>query len=169
MTGLRYGRLIGIEYSHSLHRHAYWRFLCDCGAETVASGSAVRRGNTSSCGCLHSEICAQRLTIHGHRAKKRHDATYRAWQEINSFCGNERSVRYRDFGAAGISVSPEWRSDYEAFLADMGERPEGTKLSRIDPTGDFTAANCEWIGVAPREVRALDAWKRRRDVVVENV
>jgi hypothetical protein len=165
MTGLRYGRLVGIDYSHNHRGHAYWRFLCDCGAETVVSGSAVRVGNTSSCGCLHREICAERLTKHGRRSQKRHDPTYRAWQEINNFCTDRGSARFRDFGALGVRVCAAWRSDFEAFLADMGERPTDTKLARIDTEADFGPGNCRWVALASRSSRAAEGWRRQNDLM----
>jgi hypothetical protein len=165
MTGLRYGRLVGIDFSHRSGGHAHWRFICDCGNETTADGTAVRAGNTASCGCLHREICAARLLKHGRRAKKRHDPTYRAWQEINTLCSNPESPRYRDFGARGIRVCPTWSSDFEAFLADMRERPADRILVRIDLHGDFEPGNCRWAPVRTRSRRAREGAQRRAEGV----
>ncbi len=161
MTGLRFGRLIGIGFSHQQGGHAHWLFQCDCGSETIAKGAAVRAGKTSSCGCLHREISADRLLRHGWRAEKRHDPTYRAWQEINTFCTNPSSPRYRDFGAAGIAVCPAWSLDFENFLADMGERPSGTILMRIDNRADFEPSNCRWATLRTRSRRAIDGYALR--------
>jgi hypothetical protein len=163
MTRLRYGRLVGIDFSHSSGGHAHWRFVCDCGNETIADGTAVRAGKTASCGCLHREICADRLLKHGRRAKKRHDATYRAWQEINCFCTNADSPRFRDFGARGIAVCSAWRADFETFLSDMGERPRNMMLARIDQAGDFTPVNCRWVEMRSRAQRAIDGARRRSE------
>ena len=156
MTGLRYGRLVGIEFSHRQGSHAHWLFACDCGETTIADGTAVRAGKTASCGCLHREICAARLLKHGWRARKRHDPTYRAWQEINTLCSNRSSPRFRDFGARGIKVCPAWASDFEKFVQDMGERPAGTIIARIDAGQDFTPANCRWSTVRSRSLRAIE-------------
>jgi hypothetical protein len=160
MTGVRYGRLVGLEFVHSLRGHAHWLFSCDCGERTIPSGAAVRAGNTVSCGCYHREVCAARLTVHGHRAEKRHDPTYRAWQEINIYCSNPTSARYRDFGGRGITVCAEWASDFVRFAADMGERPDGTLIARIDTSRDFSPSNCRWVLVRSRSQRALDGRKR---------
>ena len=168
MTGLRYGRLVGIDFSHRRGSHAHWRFICDCGNETTVDGTAVRAGKTASCGRLHREICAARLTKHGRRAKKRHDATYRAWQEISTFCSNPESPRYRDFGARGVRVCPTWNADFETFLADMGERPIGRMLVRIDPHKDFEPGNCRWALVRTRSRRAIDGAKRRSEGIGES-
>lgn len=169
MTGLRYGRLTGVEYSHTQCSHAYWLFACDCGARVIVNGAAVRAGKTESCGCLHREVSAERLTVHGRRAGKRHDATYRAWQEINNACTDPNAPPFRDHGALGIAVCPAWRTDFEAFLADMGERPARTKLSRIDIDGDFTPDNCRWTLLASRADRALAGWARLRTTTADGL
>lgn len=151
MTGMRFGRLVGICFAHkSRSGHAHWLFQCDCGTELVAAGGNVRSGRTASCGCLHREICAARLTQHGHRAQHRHDATYRAWQRMKT--ENEAGV-----------ISPAWSDDYARFLADLGERPADTMLSRTDVSRLFGPANCRWMPVASRSARAMHGWTTRRD------
>jgi len=151
MTGLRYGRLVGVSFAHkSQSGHAHWLFLCDCGNEVVAAGGNVRTGSTASCGCLHREISAARLTEHGHRARKRHDATYRAWQRMK-------------MEHVSSIILPVWSQDYARFLADMGERPDDTVLTRADPTKPFGPGNCRWLPVANRSVRATNGWMKRRD------
>jgi hypothetical protein len=162
MVGVRCGRLVGLEFHETRRNHAHWLFACDCGQTTIANGAAVRAGKTASCGCLHREICADRLTTHGHRARKRHPPTYRAWQQINTLCTNAAAPRFRDFGGRGIAVSPAWAGDFEAFLADMGERPAGTVLARLDAAGDFAPGNCRWASVRSRAERALEAHRSRR-------
>jgi hypothetical protein len=163
MTGVRHGRLVGIGYSHNHNGHAHWLFLCDCGNEVTVNGAAVRAGTTASCGCLHREISAERLIVHGRRAQKRHDPTYRAWQAMNDSCANPLSPKFRHCGALGIEVCSVWQSDFEAFLADMGERPEGTILARIGGFGHFEPANCRWIATRSRSRRAIDGWRRQSD------
>lgn len=162
MTGRRYGRLVGVAFSHKGPcGHAHWLFACDCGGEVVASGGNVRTGGTRSCGCLHREVSAARLTTHGRRARKRHDPTYRAWQGMNDACGNPVSGGYARRGARRVRVTPHWRADFEAFLADMGERPDGAILVRHDDAGDFTPANCAWVAGDTRSERARTGWRRR--------
>lgn len=154
MTGLRYGRLVGVSFAHkSRSGHAHWLFLCDCGNEVVAAGGNVRSGSTASCGCLHRETSAARLTEHGHRARKRHDATYRAWQGMK-------------MEHVSSIILPVWSQDYARFLADMGELPDDTVLTRPDPTKPFGPGNCRWLPVASRSVRATNGWMKRRDYLL---
>ena len=59
-------------------------------------------------------------------------------------CENPKNSRYPDWGGRGIKVCERWRSSYENFLADMGERPEGTTLGRFGDVGNYEPSNCEW-------------------------
>lgn len=159
MTGLRYERLVGLSYSHNnASGHAQWLFACDCGREIVADAKNVRRGNTNSCGCLHSEISAARLFVHGERAEKRHEATYRAWQAMKSACYNPMTSGFPRCGGRGIEVDARWRESFAQFLRDLGERPFGTVLKRLDPERDFVPGNCRW---APRP-RPAESRARRQ-------
>jgi hypothetical protein len=147
MTGVRFGRLVGVGYDHrDASGHAHWRFLCDCGREIVASGGNVRSGSTASCGCLHRERSAARLTEHGYRAARRHEPTYRAWQQMRQ-------------EADGDFCQP-WQ-DFAAFIRDMGERPPATKLARGNPDRPFTPDNCYWEALETRASRAARGWHKR--------
>ncbi|MGI3899149.1 MAG: hypothetical protein ACRYGP_11720 [Janthinobacterium lividum] len=163
MTGVRHGRLVGIALSHrGPCGHAHWHFVCDCGTLVTVDASRVRSGNTTSCGCRHREISAARLTVHGHRAARRHDGTYRAWQAMKDGCNNPASPKFESAGQCGISICPDWLNDYERFLADMGRRPPGTTLERLDADRDYGKANCIWRATDTRATRALKGWERRR-------
>jgi hypothetical protein len=66
------------------------------------------------------------------------------WQR----CRNQNCTDYQDYGGRGIRVCDRWVS-YENFLADMGERPDGLTIDRIDTDGDYELANCRW--ATPKE------------------
>lgn len=69
--------------------------------------------------------------------------TYESWRKMKARCTNKSSNRYYRYGARGITYDPRWNS-FQAFLADMGERPAGKTLDRIDNDKAYCKVNCKW-------------------------
>jgi hypothetical protein len=82
-------------------------------------------------------------TRHGHHSRDHRSPTYVSWAAMVQRCTDPNHARYPRYGGRGIGINPSWRS-FENFLADMGERPQGKTLDRINNDGDYGADNCRW-------------------------
>lgn len=142
LSGQRFGKLFVVDYSPEKKRESYYKCVCDCGNETVVRGSSLTKGDTKSCGCLRvteGRKAGLRSRIHGMIKTPTHNS----WSSMKARCLNTADDNYKFYGAKGVTVCERWLN-FQAFLQDMGERPEGTSLDRINPFGNYEPNNCRW-------------------------
>jgi hypothetical protein len=79
----------------------------------------------------------------GHRVQGNKNQTYRIWARMIQRCTNPKNKNWQQYGARGITVCERWRT-YANFLADMGERPHGLTIERVNNDGQYEPTNCIW-------------------------
>ena len=112
---------------------------CDCGTERVIYYKNLKSGNSKSCGCLASEHTSARNFKHG-GAKT---PTWSIWVGMKQRCSEASAKNKEWYFDRGIRVCERW-NDYRLFLADMGERPAGMQLDRVNNDGNYEPSNCRW-------------------------
>lgn len=145
LTGQRFGRLTVLSHSHATpNGQQFWFCRCDCGTNVVRPAGYLPRvckSGEQSCGCSMREETIKRNTKHGHYR----DLTYSSWCAMKRRCSSPKHPAYSEYGGRGIKVCDRWRDSFEAFLADMGERPSKRhSIDRVNVNGDYEPSNCRW-------------------------
>lgn len=135
ITGRRFGKLTVIRFQYG---KGGWLCKCDCGKERWFNAYELTAGNNSSCGCL-SAIKIARVR-HGLRLLPE----YKIWVAMIKRCENPKNKDYKYYGGRGIKVCARWRNSFEAFLEDVGRRPDGCWIDRKDTNGNYEPGNVQW-------------------------
>lgn len=156
LKGQRFGRLTVKEFTkwHILSngdKVSMWDCLCDCGKSIEMRRSYLNATETPSCGCHKREVLSALQTKHGMHGTP----THISWTKMKERCYSNSYKEKDYYQDRGITVCDRWLESFENFYEDMGERPEGTSLDRIDSNLGYCKENCRWADLT------IQAYNRR--------
>ena len=142
LTGFMSGHLLvlrPVSISHHPSGGRRWECVCVCGQKKMLCEIDLLHQRYNSCGCLH-DSSLRRYKSH----RMSNTRTYRSWTSARCRVVNPRHHAYHRYGGAGVRMCKRWMDSFDAFFADMGTRPDGTSLDRINTHGDYEPGNCRW-------------------------
>jgi hypothetical protein len=115
-----------------------WMAKCVCGKEKLVYSCHLASGKSISCSCIGKST-----------HKMTNTPEYKSWHGAKMRCTSPSNDRYASYGGRGISMCDTWLNSFEQFFKDMGNRPTGTSLDRINNDGNYSKENCRW--ATPKE------------------
>lgn len=151
ITGEKFGHwtVIGRDFDRPTDRNTYWLCKCDCGEIRSITRTSIVSGKSKSCGCMRGEHLKGINKTHG-MSKTR---IYHEWASMRKRCKSENDRCASSYYLRGITVCPEWDSDFMAFYEwamDNGYNDSLT-IDRIDNGKGYSPDNCRWITIEQQQ------------------
>lgn len=136
----KFGRLnVVSENGRTKNGKVLWKCVCECGNIKNIESYSLLSGHTKSCGCFRKEITKKRAITHG----MGNTPIYAIWTAIKQRCNNPNCKSYKNYGGRGITICKRWLK-FKNFFKDMGKRPKGLTIERINNDKGYSSDNCEW-------------------------
>lgn len=165
ITGQRFGRLLAINPTRERNSNnsVIWNCKCDCGSYISIGANRLIHEGKEDCGCSFvpstsdpSKLISPKMSKHG----MYNTPTYRSWSKL---CSRTRSEEYEEWHG-DVVVCDRWDTtkggSFENFFEDMGERPEGTTINRINGAKIYSKETCEW---ATLSVQSFDQKRNKHN------
>jgi hypothetical protein len=150
-VGDRFRRLVVVAPAEKRNGQAAWLCRCDCGVERDVRTSNLKKGNSTSCGCVSREKLVGRNRTHGGSSSRE----YKIWTEIIQRATNPRCKDYPNYGGRGLQIADRYRfgedgrSGFECFLEDVGPRPSPKhEIDRENNNLGYVIGNLRWVSHA---------------------
>jgi predicted nucleic-acid-binding Zn-ribbon protein len=138
--GKKYGKWTIVKFIDVHRKLQRFETKCECGIKGIHTAADLRAGKSRQCTICHNRENAEKNIKHGHH----NTPLYKVWCSMIQRCTNKKSTPYNRYGGRGIKVCERWLT-FENFLEDMGERPEGMTLDRINNDGNYEPGSCRWV------------------------
>lgn len=151
LNGYSFGKLTVLHETGRTSKSGcrYWECICECGKRRSVAGMDLVNMKYTSCGRCNYKY-------------KEVDSEYNVWSAMMQRCYNENNPSYHNYGGRGIKVCERWHN-YSSFIKDIGNRPKGGTLDRINNNGNYEPKNCRWVDMKTQQNN-----RRNNRIIVHN-